>query len=460
MALGKQGWARAQSGDAAGARASFGAQLAIFPGNPEPYVARALIAAGGKDDKSALAEIREAVLHGFSDFPRLDRSELWRRLRRNEQYLGLVDSVPGLLQVERAWPAWTQVRAFQAPKDVATTLADRARLDARIEAMGPALGPRLVGLWQRLNARAAAARLERYVAHRPDAVDVPEAFARLFDLYMGGAALRWDVLPRDDARQLRTIADLASSRLPEGATRSGALVLSALARYAERDWKGILAPTTADTIVQTLDAAAGRGLAPAYAALAAEGGLRVDAERGRLDRAAERYRRFREEHASDGELVEGLRDRLGTLGLRLGGLPAFTTTTLEGGRFSSEELRGRVTVVDFWATWCQPCLAELPTLRRIQGRHGDDVVLLGVNLDGPDDLAAEELRAFTARTNVPGRQLHDGRGWESDLVRRFGVREIPFTVVIGPDGSVLAVGEHGKQLERAVQAALKGSSGS
>ncbi len=73
---------------------------------------------------------------------------------------------------------------------------------------------------------------------------------------------------------------------------------------------------------------------------------------------------------------------------------------------------------------------------------------------GEETDRVDELRAWTARENVPGKQVHDGRGWESALVRDFGVQEIPFTVVIGRDGTVRSIGQRGKDLERAVEEAL------
>jgi thiol-disulfide isomerase/thioredoxin len=455
VAYGKQGWARSREGDAEGADASFVRQIQIFPGNPEPYVARALLAAGRKDNKAALEHLKEAVARGFTDFPRLDRSEPWSRLKRNETYLGLVDTVPKLLEIERAWPAWRELRAFHAPKDVATALADRAALDADIARMAPALGPRLTSLWHRTIARATAARFERYLAHRSDAPDVADAVRHFFSLCAGEADLRWEVPSTDDARQFKVVADLTRKSAPGPATEEGALVFTALAWNGQRNWKGVLDPSAADPILASLDRLLADHPTSPFVPLAAEGAIRTEVERGRLDRAAERYRSFRQSQAVGTRTVELVRDRLGALALQLGGLPAFTATTLDGAPFGSDALRGKVAVLDFWATWCQPCVQEMPTLRRIQEQHGENVVLVGVSLDGADDLTPDELRAWTAQQKVPGRQLHDGRGWESDLVRSFGVREIPFTVVFNPDGSVRSMGARGKELERAVQTALK-----
>ena len=88
-------------------------------------------------------------------------------------------------------------------------------------------------------------------------------------------------------------------------------------------------------------------------------------------------------------------------------------------------------------------------------RHGDEVSIVGINLDSAEDLSAEELRQWVVTREMEGLQVHDGECWDSPLVKQFGVREIPFTVVVGPDGSVLAVNEHGKGLEKAVKAAAK-----
>jgi thiol-disulfide isomerase/thioredoxin len=459
VALGKQGWARVRDGDLDGADVSFRGQIAVFPGNPEPYVGRALLAAGRRDDKTALAQLKEAVLRGFIDFPRLERSEQWRRLRRNETFLGLIDTVPRLQEIERAWPAWAAVRSDQAPRDVATALAERADLDAAIERMAPALGPRLATAWHRAAARATAARFERYVHLHGDAPDAQDAVRHLFALYAGEGGVRWETLPASDARKFMDVVDLARKHAPGRQTEEGALTLTALAWNAQRNWKGLLDSKAPEPLLASLDKLLAEYPTSPFLGMAAEGSVRTELERGRSDLATTRYRKFRQDHAADPALLQGLRDRLGVLALSLGGLPSFKAKALDGTVLEDTALRGKVAVFDFWATWCGPCVKEMPTLRRIVEQHGDEVVLVGVSLDGAEDLSAEELRAWTARENVPGRQLHDGRGWESAIVRDFGVQEIPFTVVVGRDGTVRSIGQRGKDLERAVEEALSRPAG-
>ena len=104
---------------------------------------------------------------------------------------------------------------------------------------------------------------------------------------------------------------------------------------------------------------------------------------------------------------------------------------------------GRVTVVDFWATWCKPCIASLPHLEQLAETHGD-VDVIAVNLD--DAAAARSLfdrKGYTAIHLV----MDDG-----EVSERYSVNSIPHTVVIGRDGVVAKVFRGGTtQLEKAVE---------
>lgn len=112
--------------------------------------------------------------------------------------------------------------------------------------------------------------------------------------------------------------------------------------------------------------------------------------------------------------------------------PDFSITTLEGQRFSLDSLAGKVVLIDFWATWCAPCVAELPDLRNIvQEFQGQPFVLLSVSMD--EDTA--KWKKFVVAQHMTWPQFHDGDSGVS-LANLFGVHKIPFTFSINAEGVV------------------------
>ena len=453
VALGKEGWDRFKAGDIEGAEAAFRAQIRICSFNPEPFVSLALLEAGRGSKDAAMDRLHAAVVRGFGDLRRVERSEAWSRMPRTTAFLKLQDAVILTADILRTWPGW-DFRVWRAPEDLDGMLRQHDHLVSRVEAMAPALGPRHTRLWNRLIERATAAMLQAYVERRPQAPDLGKALDRLMALYSGGLFQRWERLPKEVAGRLAEVSNVALERFPESATRPTALVGVALGRYAERDKRGALLPSAAQEIRTALEEVVTRHADSPLLAAAVVGLVRTEAETGRLDRAEVHYRQFREGHAADRALLYRVQGDLGELALRVGGLPEFRATTLGGETVGPEALRGKVVVLDFWATWCPPCVEGFPALRKIDERHGDDVVVLGVNLDFEEALSAEALREWIAREQVPGDHIHDGLAWDSELVKAFGVSEIPFNVVVGADGAVLAVNEEGRRLEKAVKAAI------
>lgn len=137
--------------------------------------------------------------------------------------------------------------------------------------------------------------------------------------------------------------------------------------------------------------------------------------------------------------------------LKVGAAPLqLTGTALDGQPRSIEDYRGKVVLLDFWATWCGPCVEEIPNLltnyRKYKAQGFD---ILGVSLDEDK----EALTGFVAARKLPWPQIFDGRKGENATL--YGVRAIPFTLLIGRDGKIVAVNPRGPQLEKAIQKALK-----
>jgi thiol-disulfide isomerase/thioredoxin len=444
-----------RAGDLAAAEQAFQGQIEIFGPNPEPFVSLALIEAGRGASERAMERLRAAVVRGFRDLRRVERAESWIGMPSSTKWQDLVEATVVIERIERDWPAWDDFSVPQLPESVSFIERRHAELAAQIDSLAPAIGPRLSVMWKRMIDRGAAALLDAYVSKRPDAPDLGRALESLMALYSGGPLRRWQKLPPEVAARLDAVAAPLLERPIDDPLRPLALVGRALARNSQRDKRGRLDPATVQLITRWLNEVVERYPASPHVRVALVGLVRTESEAGNGERAGARYREFRSSHASDDALLASVQSELGELGLRLAGLPDFRVEMLGGGQLDAGALRGKVVVLDFWATWCRPCVDEFPLLRKLHDRHADDVLLVGVSLDSSDELAPDALREWIAAQDLPGVQVYDGLGWDSQLARALGVTEIPFTVVLDPEGQVVAVNRRGKELESVVRAALR-----
>jgi thiol-disulfide isomerase/thioredoxin len=129
-------------------------------------------------------------------------------------------------------------------------------------------------------------------------------------------------------------------------------------------------------------------------------------------------------------------------------------TDTEGRTFTAAELEGHVVLLDFWATWCAPCLADLPHLRELHERFGGEGLLLfGIALDSID---RRGLRSFLLRHGVEWPQVHEPSGTDSALARRFGVEAVPATVLVDRRGRIIARDLRGEALARVLGTLIPG----
>jgi len=129
--------------------------------------------------------------------------------------------------------------------------------------------------------------------------------------------------------------------------------------------------------------------------------------------------------------------------------------TASGGRFDLAERKGKVVLVDFWATWCGPCLAEVPNIRAAYDKykdHGFEVV--GVNLDDERAALTKHLEAHPEPWPQIFFDEEGKRGFQNPLARKFDVQAIPSLLVVGRDGNVAAVNARGRGIETEVASAL------
>ena len=105
--------------------------------------------------------------------------------------------------------------------------------------------------------------------------------------------------------------------------------------------------------------------------------------------------------------------------------------------------RGNYVLVDFWASWCGPCRAEMPLVKSLYEKyHPKGFEIVGISLDNNKDdwmKAVEQL-------GIAWPQLSDLKAWKSEAARLYDVRAIPATLLIGPDGKIVASGLRGDAL--------------
>lgn len=153
--------------------------------------------------------------------------------------------------------------------------------------------------------------------------------------------------------------------------------------------------------------------------------------------------RFRE---VDPQLSARLKKELEiTRNLMIGGTaPDFSQETPEGQLLTLSELRGKVVLIDFWASWCGPCRKENPNVVRVYEKYkGEGFDILSVSLDNKRD---RWLKAIE-QDGLEWHHVSDLQGWGNEVAQTYGVHSIPHTILLDQDGKILARNLRGRSLE-------------
>ncbi len=139
-------------------------------------------------------------------------------------------------------------------------------------------------------------------------------------------------------------------------------------------------------------------------------------------------------------------------GLTVGSpFPDFNVQALDGQPLSLASRKGKIVLLDFWATWCPPCRAEMPNVvAAYKQHHRQGFEIIGVSLDQD----RQKLLAYTQEHEMPWPQFFDGHGWQNELALKYGVHSIPHTYLLDANGVIIGEDLRGEVLSKAVTAAL------
>lgn len=116
--------------------------------------------------------------------------------------------------------------------------------------------------------------------------------------------------------------------------------------------------------------------------------------------------------------------------------PTFEYENFKGGKTKLEDFKGKYVYIDTWATWCGPCLAEIPHLKKAEEKYkGKNIEFVSISIDAKKDY--EKWKKMVADKSLGGTQVIADNDWNSKFVMDYSINSIPRFILIGPDGKVI-----------------------
>ncbi len=128
--------------------------------------------------------------------------------------------------------------------------------------------------------------------------------------------------------------------------------------------------------------------------------------------------------------------------------PEINLSKADGSPFVLSSLKGKLVLIDFWATWCAPCVNEQPELKKLYDQFSEQVKnntfeIVGVSLDRSKESWQKAIDRFA----IDWIQISDLKFWKSPVAKAYGIEELPFNLIIDGNGTIIAKNLHDKELE-------------
>ncbi len=114
------------------------------------------------------------------------------------------------------------------------------------------------------------------------------------------------------------------------------------------------------------------------------------------------------------------------------------TDAVSGKKISTKDLKGKVVLLDFWATWCGPCIARMPEMKKMYAdMHDKGLEVLGISLDQPEGKGGlTKLKDYVAKNEIAWPQYYQGNYWQSEFSASWGINSIPCVFLIDKNGNL------------------------
>ncbi len=285
------------------------------------------------------------------------------------------------------------------------------------------------------NDRRLIRELTAYATANPKADDVDRAFMNLFE-----TVIEHDWFVENEATARKYLADYA-----EGAVRPLAQIVATMGKAQGGDFASALLDYR--NLMKGLSGVEQLEFASEFAdSLASAASVA-----GEYDVSKKVYETLLERFGENPELADKVKDDLARIEMVGKPAPSVIVRDRTNTTFRLSDYKGKYVLIDFWATWCAPCVTELPNLQAAyKSYHEKGLEILSVSLDettGP-------LNDFLKTHAMPWRQVHNPT-CGADVAEAYGVNTIPATFLVGPDGNVVRLELRGTALQNALSALIK-----